>query len=157
MRLRVVRCRCGNRGAHLQLRDLFGDLLTGLVGKRPLHHPTGFSVPVVPQVREGVGQALTLELTVADHPMQVLLALEEVQWLVDAVDTNIGAAIRLHAETTIVATRRFKAHHRLFVAGKTAVGQQEETFTGHRRVAARLNGVFGMSQRHQQRQQQRNS
>ncbi|MNT67158.1 hypothetical protein D3C72_2052780 [compost metagenome] len=89
--------------------------------------------------------------------MQVLLTLEEIQRLVDAIDPNVGATVRLHAEATVVAARRFETHHRLFIAGKTAVGQQEKTFTGYRRIAARLDGVFGVDRRkwQQKNQQQR--
>ncbi|MCY1457979.1 hypothetical protein D9M71_753180 [compost metagenome] len=86
--------------------------------------------------------------------MQVLLALEEIQRFVDAVHTNVRTAVRLHAETTIVTARCFEAHHCLFVAGKTAVRQQEKAFTGHRRVAARFDGVFGIHCRKRQDQYQ---
>ena len=144
LRLRVIRCRRDDGVAHLQFRHFLGDLFARLIGERSLHHPTGFSVPVVPQIREGVRQAFTLELTVADHTVQVFLAFEEVQRLVDAVHANVGAAVRLHAETPIVAARRFEANHGLLVGSETAVSQQEKTFAGHRRVAARLNSVFGV-------------
>ncbi|MNV89924.1 hypothetical protein D3C71_1842600 [compost metagenome] len=86
--------------------------------------------------------------------MQVLLALEEVQRLVDAIHPNIGAAVGLHAKPAIVATRRFKAHHRLFIAGKAAVGQQEKTLAGHWRIAAGRDRVFGVYRRERQHQYQ---
>ncbi|MNT85576.1 hypothetical protein D3C72_2257570 [compost metagenome] len=91
--------------------------------------------------------------------MQVLLALEEIQRFVDAVHTNIRAAVRFHAETTIVAARRFETDHCLFISSKAAISQQEKAFARDRRVAARLDRIFGADGSHwqQQRQQQRNS
>ncbi|MNK76446.1 hypothetical protein D3C87_960140 [compost metagenome] len=154
LRLRIVGRWRGHRVAHLQFRHFLGDLFTRLVGKRPLHHPTGFAIPVVPQVREGVGQTFTLELAIADHSMQVLLALEEIQRLVDAIHPNVGAAVGLHAKPAIVAARRFEAHHRRFIAGKTAVGQQEKTLAGHRRITAGRDRVFGVYRRERQHQYQ---
>ena len=159
LRLRVVRRRRGHGLAHFQLRHFFGDLLARLVGERTLHHPAGFAIPVVPQIGEGVGQTFALELAVADDAMQVLLALEEIQRLVDAIHANVGAAVRFHAKAPVVTTRGFEADHRRLVAGKTAVGEQEETLPGHWRVIARLHRVFGIDagKRQQQRQQQGNS
>ena len=150
LRLRVVRRRCGDGVAHLQFRHFLGDLFARLIRERALHHPTGFAVPVVPQVREGVGQAFAFELTITDHTVQVLLALEEIQRLVDAIHTNVGAAIRFHAESTVIAARRFEANHCLFITGETAVGEQEKAFTGDRRIAARLDGIFGIHRRKRQ-------
>ncbi|MNO94351.1 hypothetical protein D3C76_859690 [compost metagenome] len=147
LRLCVVGRWRGHGVAHFQFRHLLGDLFTRLVGKRPLHHPTGFAVPVVPQVGERIRQAFALELAVTDHPVEVLLALEEIQRLVDAIHPDIGAAVRFHTEAAVVATWRFKAHRGLFVAGKTAVGQQEKALAGHRCVAARLDSVFGVGHR----------
>ncbi|MNN04756.1 hypothetical protein D3C81_1174900 [compost metagenome] len=159
LRLRIVGRWRGHRVAHLQFRHFLGDLFTRLVGKRPLHHPAGFAIPVVPQVREGVGQALALELPFGDHPVQVLLALEEVQRLVDAVDPHVHPAVRLHAVAPVVAARRLQPYLGDLVAGEAAVGEQEERLAGHRRVVARLHRVLGASagerQQHQQEQDQR--
>ncbi|MNZ64507.1 hypothetical protein D3C78_826790 [compost metagenome] len=159
LRLGVEAGRRGDGIAHLQLRHRLGDLFARLVGKRPLHHPPRLAVPVVPQVREGVGQALALELPFGDHPVQVLLALEEVHGLVDAVDPHVHPAVRLHAVAPVVAARRLQAHLGDLVAGEAAVGEQEERLAGHRRVVARLHRVLGAGagerQQYQQEQDQR--
>ncbi len=79
--------------------------------------------------------------------MQVLLALEEVQRLVDAVDADVRAAVGLHAVATVVAARRFQAHLGHLVGGEARVGEQEERLAGHGRVAARRNVVVRLHDR----------
>ena len=143
-----------DRIAHLQLRRLFGHLYPRLVGEGPLHHPTRLAVPAVPQVGQGVGQALALVLPLGHHPVQVLLPLEELQRLLDAVHTHVHAAVGLHHVATVVAARRLQAHLGHLVAGEAAVGQQEKRLPRHRRVAAGLDAVVGLGGQRQQRSQQ---
>ena len=143
----------GDGAAHLQLRRLFGDLLARLVGERSLHYPTGFAVPVVPQVRQGVGQPLALELALRDHAVQVLLALEEFQRLLDAVQAHIHAAVAFHAIAAVITAWRLEAHRGHFIGGEARVGKQEERLAGQRRVAARRHVILGLGSQGQQGQQ----
>lgn len=74
--------------------------------------------------------------------MQVLLPLEELQRLFDPVQAHVDPAIGLHAVAPVVAAGRFETDPRFLVGGEAAVGEQEEGFAGHRRVAARFHRVF---------------
>ncbi|EFQ38374.1 putative membrane protein [Pseudomonas aeruginosa 39016] len=142
LRLRVVGRRRGHGVAHLQLRHRLGDLLPRLVGEGALHHPARLAIPVVPEIGQGVRQAFALELSLGQDPVQVLLPLEELQRLFDPVQAHVDPAIGLHAVAPVVAAGRFETDPRFLVGGEAAVGEQEEGFAGHRRVAARLHRVF---------------
>ena len=134
----------------LQRRRLRGDGAARLGREQPLPRQARLHDPVVPDVRQGIAQALGGGHRRNVDPVQVALPLQERQRLGHAIDDDVDAA----GGHQLLRRIDLQPHPSRFGAREAGVGEQEERLAGkrcvgrvQRRRVGRVRGKSAQAQR----------